>query len=168
MTSNINQLIEKALNGLTVDETTQTNDSSASVHSRITEKPGINKGGQHSILLTTDRKFLVAWTPHHKFHSYLACFTAEGPAEVHWLVQLIKPLIQGKHNMRMIKGQIFDMGCICFGLDNHFSRVQVENLLGSEGMSGVFTCWHDHLPKQWKIRPHSIISRKLRLISIPK
>ena len=147
------------------------NASYAPVHSHINEKPRVNKGGQHTICLTTDRRLVVAWTPHHKFYSHPPGFAAEGPAEVHCLVELIKQLFQGNaKDVNNERRQIFEMGCICFAMDNHFSGTMVQAFLGSEGMSGVFTCWHDclprecnknsfHYPKQVETNQHSKVAR---------
>lgn len=62
--------------------------------------------------------------------------------------ELIKPLIQRNSQLENdTRREIFDRGCICFGIDNHFIGKVVEDLLGSAGMSGVFTCWCNCLPR---------------------
>ncbi len=94
MTHNMNQLIERGGLDLTMDKTTWPNSSYADVHSRLNGKK-TDKGGQHVLLLDSQRRYLYAWTPHHKFFEIKPPFTAMGPAEAVCLMDIIKPLIKG-------------------------------------------------------------------------
>jgi hypothetical protein len=94
MTFNMNQIIEKGGLDLTMDETTWPNSSYADVHGRLSGKK-TDKGGQHVLLLDSRRRYLYAWTPHHKFFSVTPPFTASGPAEVVRMIDIITPLVKG-------------------------------------------------------------------------
>jgi hypothetical protein len=48
-----------------MDETTWPNSSYADVQGRLNGKK-TDKGGQHVLLLDAQRRYLYAWTPHHK------------------------------------------------------------------------------------------------------
>jgi hypothetical protein len=54
-----------------------------------------DKGGQHVLLLDSKRRYIYAWTSHHKFFEVVRPFTATGPAEVKRLVDMITPLVVG-------------------------------------------------------------------------
>ncbi len=97
MTHNMNQLIERGRLDLTMDETIWPNSSYAHVHSRLNGEKTY-KGGQHMLLLDSQRWYLYAWTPPHKFFEIKPPFTAMGPAEVDCLMDIIKPLVNGAPN----------------------------------------------------------------------
>ena len=97
---NMNNYIESAGLDVTIDETTWANSSYADVHSRIRNKPGASKGGQHTVVLDSKRRFIYAYTPRHKFFQKEKPFTAEGPAEVKRLVEIMKLLVKGASKER--------------------------------------------------------------------
>jgi hypothetical protein len=94
MTHNMNQLIEKGGLNLTMVETTWLNSSYADVQGRLNGKK-TDKGGQHVLLLDSQRRYLYAWTPCHKFFEIKAPFTAICPAEVVRMIDIVKPLVKG-------------------------------------------------------------------------
>jgi hypothetical protein len=94
MKHNMNQLIERGGLDLTMDKTTWPNSSYADVHGRLNGKK-TDKGGQHVLLLDSQRWYLYAWTPHYKFFEFKAPFTAIGPAEVVCLMDITTPFIKG-------------------------------------------------------------------------
>jgi hypothetical protein len=65
MTHNMNQLIERGGLDLTTDKTTWPNSSYANVQRRLNGKK-TEKGGQHVLLLDSQRGYVYAWTPCHK------------------------------------------------------------------------------------------------------
>ncbi len=75
MTHNMNQLIDKGGLDLTMDETTLPNSSYADVQGLLQGKK-TNKGGQHVLLLDSKRRYIYAYTPHHKFFEVVQPFTA--------------------------------------------------------------------------------------------
>ncbi len=90
----MNQLIDKGGLDLTLDETTWPNSSYADIQGRLQGKK-TNKGGQHVVLLDSKRRYMYAWTIHHKFFEVVQPFTSTGSAEVKRLVDNITPLVVG-------------------------------------------------------------------------
>ena len=145
MTHNMNQLIERGGLDLTMDKTTWPNSSYADVHGRLNGKK-TDKGGQHVLLLDSQRRYLYAWTPHHKFFEIKPPFTAMGPAEVVHLMDIIKPLIKGAPKEPDDKRrQIFEEH-VHVAMDNFFSGDKVLRFLGEGGWKATMTCRHDWLP----------------------
>ncbi len=66
---------------LTIEETTWPNSSYADIHGHLQGKK-TDKGGQHVLLLDSKRRYIYAYTSHHKFFEVVQPFTATGPAEV--------------------------------------------------------------------------------------
>ncbi len=94
MTHNLNQLIDKGVLDLTLDETTWPNSSYADIQGRLQGKK-TDKGGQHVLLLDSKRGYIYAYTSCHKFFEVVQPFAATGPAEVKRLVDIITPLVVG-------------------------------------------------------------------------
>ncbi len=88
----MNKLIDKGGLELTLDETIWPNSSYADIQGRLQGKK-TTKGGQHVLLLDSKRRYMYAWTPHHKFFEVVQPFTATGPAEMKHLVDNITPLV---------------------------------------------------------------------------
>ncbi len=102
MTHNMNQLIDKGVLDLIMDETTWSNSSYADIQGRLQGKK-TDKGGQHVLLHDSKRRYIYAWTPCHKFFEVVQPFTATGPAEVKRLVDMIAPLVVGTRRIQQIK-----------------------------------------------------------------
>jgi hypothetical protein len=94
MTHNINQLIDKGGLDQTMDETLWPNSSYADIQGHFQGKKA-DKGGQHVVLLDSERRYIYPWTPCHKFFEVVHRFTATSPAEVKCLVDMITPLVIG-------------------------------------------------------------------------
>ena len=94
MTHNMNQLIDKGGLDLTLDETTWSKSSYVGIQGHLQGKK-TDKGGQHVLLLDSKRRYIFAYTPHHKFFEAVQPFTATGPAEVKRLEDIITPLVVG-------------------------------------------------------------------------
>ncbi len=145
---NINAFVKKAGLDCTIDETSWANGSYSDVHGRVKGKPGLCKGGQHTLCLDTHHRFMYCYTPRHKFFSREAPFTQEGPAEVKRIVELLKPLVIGvTEDDSDRRRQIFEEPP-CLSMDNHFSGDNVSQFLGEEGWKGIFTCRRDRLPRK--------------------
>jgi hypothetical protein len=147
MTHNMNQLIERGGLDLTMDKTTWPISSHANVHGRLNGKKTDN-GGQHVLLLDSQRQSLYAWTPRHKFFEIKALFTAMGPAEVVCLMDIIKHLVQGApKELNDKRRQIFEEH-VHVAMDNFFSGDEVLRFLGEGGWKATMTFRHDWLPKE--------------------
>ncbi len=81
MTHNMNQLIDKGGLDLTMAETTWPNSSYADIQGCLQGKKTA-KGGQHVLLLDSKRRYIYAYSPHHKCFELVQPFTATDPAEV--------------------------------------------------------------------------------------
>ena len=175
---NLNQFIEKADVDLTCDETSWSNESYADVQGGIKGKPGVSKGGvlivnmpqscchshslsylfsgQHTLLVGTYSRYVLAYTARHKFHPKVKGFTQEGPSEVKRLVEETIPLIKGKPKPRSdTRRQIFDRN-YHVTLDNYFSGQNTLVLLGENNLGGMLTCRRDRLPPGTKKYLHSV------------
>ncbi len=129
-----------------MDETTWPNSSYADVQGRLQEKK-TDKGGQHVLLLDSKRRYIYAYTPHHKFFEVEQPFMASGPAEVKRLVDMIAPLVVGTTKDPTDKRKQIFSECVHIAMDNHFSGDDVLCYLGEGGWKGTMTCRHDRLPK---------------------
>ncbi len=130
-----------------MDKTTWPNSSYASVQGRLNWKK-TDKGGQHVLLLDSHRRYVYAWTPHHKFFEIKSPFTAMGPAEVVCMKDIIEPLVKDAPKEPNDKQrQIFEEH-VRVAMDNFFSGDEVLRLLGEGGWKATMTCRHDWLPKE--------------------
>ncbi len=129
-----------------MEETTWLNSSYADVQGRLNGKK-TDMGGQHVLLLDSQRRYLYAWTPCHNFFEIKAQFTAMSPAEVVCMMDIIKPLIKGApketHDKRR---QIFEEH-VHVAMDNFYSGDEVLRFLGEGGWKAIMTCRRDWLPK---------------------
>ncbi len=91
----MNQFVKTAGLDLTVDETTWANALYADVQGHIKGKPGVVKGGQHTLVVDANRRFVYGYTARHKYFEQKKPLTQEGPAEVNRLVDTLMPLIVG-------------------------------------------------------------------------
>ncbi len=132
MTHNMNQLIERGGLDLTMDETTWPNSSYADVQGRLNGKK-TDKGGQHVMLLDSQRRYVYAWTPRHKFFEIKAPFTAMGPAEVVIMMVVIKPLVKGAPKEPNDKRRQIYEEHVYVDIDNLFSGIEVLRFLGEGG-----------------------------------
>jgi hypothetical protein len=69
------QLTDKGDLDLTMDETTWPNLSYVDIQGHLQGKK-TDKGGQHVLMLDSKRRYINAWTPHHKFFEVVQPFTA--------------------------------------------------------------------------------------------
>ncbi len=99
------------------------------------------------MLLDFKRRYIYAYTPHHKFFEVVHPFTATGPAEVKRLVDDITPLAVGATQSPTDKRKQIFSKCIHITMDNLFSGDEVLRYLGEGGWKGTMTCRCDHLPK---------------------
>ncbi len=146
MTHNMNQLIDKGDLDLTMDKTKWPNSSYTDIQGRLQGKK-IDKGGQHMLLLDSIRRYIYAWTPHHKFFEVVHPFMATGPAEVKCLVEMIAPLITGITKDPTDKRKQIFSKCTHIAMDNFFSSDNVLRYLGEGGWKGTMTCRCDRLPQ---------------------
>ncbi len=109
---------------LNLDETTWPNSSYADIQGRLQGKK-TNKGGQHVLLLDSNRWYIYAWTPHHKFFEVVRPFTATGPADVKPLVDMITPLVVGATKDPTDKRKQLFSECVHITMDNLFSCDEV-------------------------------------------
>ena len=73
------------------------------------------------LLLDSQRRYLYAWTPCHKFFEIKPPFTAMGPAEIVHLIDIIKPVVKGAPKEPNDKRrQIFEEH-VHVAMDNFFS-----------------------------------------------
>ncbi len=101
------------------------------------------------LLLDSQRRYLYAWTPCHKFFEIKAPFTAMGPAEkVVCLMDIIKPLVKGApKEPNDKKRQIFEEH-VNVAMDNFFSGDEILRFIGEGGWKATITCRRDWLPKE--------------------
>jgi hypothetical protein len=116
----MNQLIDKGGLDLTMDETTWPNSSYADIQGHLQRKK-TDKGGQHVLLLDSKRRYIHAYTPHHKSFEVVQPFTASGPAEVKCLVDMIAPLVVGATKDPTDKRKQIFSECVHIAMDNHFN-----------------------------------------------
>jgi hypothetical protein len=146
MTHNTNQLIDKGGLDLTMDETTWPNSSYADIQHHLQGKK-TDKGGQHVLLLDSKRRYIYAYTPHHKFIEAVQPFTATSPAEVKRLVDMITPLVVGTTKDPTDKRKQMFNEFMHIAMDNHFSGDDVLRYLREGGWKGTMTYRHNRLPK---------------------
>jgi hypothetical protein len=147
MTHNMIQLIERGGLDLTIDKTSWPNSSYANVRGRLNGKK-TDKGGQHVLLLDSQRCYLHAWTPCYKLFEIKAPFTAMSPAEVVCLMDIIKPLIKGAPKEPDDKRrQIFEEH-VHVAMDNFFSGDKILRFIGEGGWKAIMTCRRNRLPKE--------------------
>lgn len=108
------------------------------MHKRLNDKPGITKGGQHTVALDAGKRFILAYTPHHSNFKRPHGFGQEGPAEVHRLVQQFDELTGEE--------KIFEKP-VHFTMDFHFSGDNVVQFLGEKGYGATMTTRRNHLCK---------------------
>ena len=148
MVHNMNQMIKKAELDCCIDETSWAHGGFGSeALTRIMGKPGVNKGGQTTIVVSAKRRYLIAFHHRHRLQPKEEPFTQQGPSEVKALCDLIEPLIKenNKHSDD-VRRQIFEEHP-CFILDNHFSGDDICHYLGSRKFKAVMTVRRDRLPK---------------------
>ncbi len=147
ITHNMNQLIERGGLDLTMDKTTWPNSSYANIQGRLNGKK-TDKEGQHALLLDSQRRYLYAWTPRHKFFEIKAPFTAMGPAEVVCMMDIIKSLVKDAPKEPNDKRrQIFEEH-VHVAMANFFSGDEVLRFLGEGGWKATMTYRRDWLPNE--------------------
>ncbi len=99
------------------------------------------------MLLDSKRRYLYAYTPHHKFFEVVQPFTTTGPAEVKRLVDIITPLVVGATQDPTDKRKQLFSECVHITMDNLFSGDEVVRYLGEGGWKGAMSCRRDRLPK---------------------
>lgn len=152
-TYNLNQFIKKGGKDVVVDETTWANMSYADVQSVVKGKPGVSKGGQHTVLVDRERRYIYAWVPRHKWVKRAHPFTQQGPAELKLLLDQCLPLVQGEEQepgdtRRQIFEEKFHVTA-----DNHFSG-KILDYMGERGWKGTMTTRRDRLPVNKKYLHH--------------
>ena len=144
--ANLNQFIKKGGSDITIDETTWANASYADVQQKLRGKK-VSKGGQHTLCLDAQSRYIYAYTPRHNYFERKPPFTAEGPAEIKRLLDDIHPLVKGQPmEVTDSRRQIFEEK-MCFGFDNHFSGDPVASHLGERGYKCINTTRRDRLPR---------------------
>ncbi len=84
------------------------------------------------LLLDSQRQYVYAWTPHHKFFEIKAPFTATGPVESVRKIDIIKPLVKGAPKEPNYKRrQIFEEH-VHVAMGNFFCDDEVLRFLGKE------------------------------------
>ncbi len=156
LTYNLNQFVERGGLDLTVDETTWSNGSYAEIHSKIRNKPGASKGGQHTLVVDSVSRFIYGYTPRHKHFKRVAPFTQEGPAEVKQILDILDPIVIGVEKEEHDKRRQFFPEKPSLGMDNHFSGGPVRDEIGERGYGGIWTTRRDWLPKGCKDYFHHI------------
>jgi hypothetical protein len=129
MTHNMNQLIDKSGQDLTMDMTTWPNSSYADIQGCLQGKK-TDKGGQHVLLLDSIRRYIYACTPCHKFFEVVQPFTEIGPLEVKRLVDMITPLVVGTTKDPTDKRKQIFSERMHIAMDNHFCGDDVLHYLG--------------------------------------
>ena len=104
------------------------------------------KGGQNTIAVESERRYIVGYTAHHKLWKRGAPFTAKGPAEFKRIVDILNPLVKGEvqdpsDNRRQIYDERPNLG-----MDNHFSGDATSKEVGENGWKCNVTCRRDRFP----------------------
>ena len=146
MTHNMNRMIQFGGLDCTGDETSWPNSSYADVHRTLKGKK-TDRGGQHVLLLDARRRYIYAWTPHHRCFAKNETFSATGQAEVVRLIDKMEPLLVGGHqDDGDTRRQIFNER-VHITMDNYFSGDNVMKYLGERGYKATMTCRRDRLPE---------------------
>ena len=95
--ANLNQFIQRGGLDLAINETTWANGLYADIQHRLRGKK-VNKGGQHTMAVDAQSCYIYGYTPRHNRFTHTAPFTAEGPAKVKRLVEILNPLVIGEEN----------------------------------------------------------------------
>ncbi len=82
------------------------------------------------LLLDSNRQYIYAWTPHHKFFEVVQPFTATGPVVVKHLVDMSTPLVVGATKDPTDKRKQLFSKCVHITMDNLFSGDEVLHYLG--------------------------------------
>lgn len=113
----------------------------------ISNKPGVNGGGQIGMVTDTDRHRPRAFFHHHKLHNF--DWTMAGLSEVKAMWLMPKPMwatpdaIDDAPN----KPKTVFSKCPHMTWDNHFSGDVLMNFAAREGFGLTVTCRRDRLPK---------------------
>jgi hypothetical protein len=92
------------------------------------------------LLLDSQRWYVYAWTPCHKFFEIKAPFTSMGPVEFVHMMDIIKPLVKGApKEPNDERRQIFEEH-VHVAMDNFLSGDEAWRFLGEGGWKATMTC----------------------------
>ena len=136
---------------LTGDETTWGfqgyGEKGAKVVQRVSNKPGITKGGQSVLVSATNRVRPYFYQHRHSMTPrYGKGFSAEGPAEVRSCIDELEKHVIGRDSE---KKKIFKK-CPHITFDNYFSGEDICHYAGKKGFGLLMTNRRDRLPKEVK------------------